>query len=97
MTAAPLKYRSGEEVKGGDRVRFHGNAAEIEFVATDPSDPDPEMVWFVKEYGGGIMVLDPLISGRTFIHSDRIDNEDLEFVSRGQGIQAEDQRPKIND
>lgn len=97
MTTAPLKYRSGEEIKAGDRIRFYGNAAEIELFAIDPSDPDPELVWFVREYGGGIMVLDPLVSGRTFIDSDQIDNEDLEFVSRGQSIQAEDRRPKTND
>jgi hypothetical protein len=32
-----LKYRSGEEIRKGDRVLFHGNQAEIEFVATDSS------------------------------------------------------------
>jgi len=41
-----LMYRSGEEIKEGDHVRFHGNPAEIELVATDPSDPEP--AWHVK-------------------------------------------------
>jgi hypothetical protein len=36
MTAIPLQYRSGEEIKAGDSVRFHGNLAEIEFLATTP-------------------------------------------------------------
>jgi len=87
MTPAPLKYRSGEEIKAGDAVRFHGNMGEIEFTATDASDPDPAVAWYVKEFGGGIMVLDPGVSGRTFIPSDQImDDEDLEFVSRGRNV-----------
>jgi hypothetical protein len=97
MTAIPLQYRSGEEIKAGDSVRFHGNLAEIEFLATDASDPDPAMAWYVKEFGGGIMVLDPLVSGRTFIHSDQLDDyEDLEFVSRCRNG-AEDRRPTTED
>jgi hypothetical protein len=75
-------YRSRDEVKKGDRVLFHGNAAEIEFVASDVGDP--ELAWYVREYGGGIMVFDP-VSGRTFIPADQLlDYEDLEFISRQQ-------------
>ena len=81
--ASRLKYRSGEDIQQGDRVRFHGNMAEIEFVASDPNDPDPAVAWHVKEFGGGIMVLDPKASGRTFIPRDQIDDyKDLELVSR---------------
>ena len=79
-----LKYRSGQEIKKGDRVLFHGNPAEIELVACDPHDSDPGVAWYMKEFGGGVMVLDPLISGRTFVPSNSLDEyEDLEFVSRG--------------
>jgi hypothetical protein len=38
-----LQYRSGQEIKEGDRVLFHGNPAEIELVACDPDDPDPDI------------------------------------------------------
>jgi len=79
-----LRYRSGEEIKIGDRVVFHGNAAEIELVACDPNDPEPGVAWYMKEHGGGVLILDPLVSERTFIPSDSLhENEDLEFVSRG--------------
>jgi hypothetical protein len=62
-------------------VLFHGDPAEIELVACDPDDPEAE--WFLKEYGGGVMILDP---GRTFISADQLDDyEDLEFVSRADG------------
>ena len=75
-----LKYRSGEEIKKGDRVLFHGTAAEIDLVACD--DRDPETDWHMQKFGGGVSVCDPL-SGLTFISTDQIDEyEDLEFVSR---------------
>jgi len=76
-----LHYRSGEEIKKGDHVLFHGNAAQVELVACDPSDP--EAVWHIQEFGGGVLILDLMISERYFIRKDSLDEyEDLEFVSR---------------
>ena len=76
-----LKYRSGEEIRKGDRVLFHGHPAEIELVAYDQGDP--ETTWHVSEYGGGVLVSDPKASVRAFIPTDQLDDyEDLKFVSR---------------
>jgi len=76
-----LRYRSGEEIRKGDRVCFHGNPAEVELVATDPDDPG--QAWYVKQFGGGVMIRDPIVSGRAFIPADQLQEcEDLEFVSR---------------
>jgi hypothetical protein len=81
MSVLILKYRSGEELRKGDRVLFHGNPAEVELVAVDPDEA--EDAWFVQERGGGVMILEPMLSGRTFIATDQLsDYEDLEFVSR---------------
>jgi len=67
-----------------DQVLFHGNPAKVEFVAIDSDDPDPAVAWHVRESGGGVMILDPTVSGRTFIPRDMLDEyEDLEFVGRG--------------
>ena len=78
-----LRYLSGEEIKKGDRVLFHGEPGEIEFVAVDPKDR--ETGWYVQQYGGGVMVADK-IAGHTFIPADQIaDTEDLEFVSGTEG------------
>jgi hypothetical protein len=78
-----LKYRSGEQIQRGDHVFFHGNPAEIELVAFDPNDP--EQAWHVREFGGGVLVSDPMCSGRTFIPRDSLSEyEDLEFVSRSE-------------
>lgn len=87
MPALNLKYRSGQEIRKHDHVLFHGNSAEIELVASDLNDPDPDVAWHMKEFGGGVMVLDPAVSGRTFIRKDSLDEyEDLEFVSRSNDI-----------
>jgi hypothetical protein len=78
---APLKYRSGEDILKGNRLLFHGNPAEIELVAVDSNDP--EHAWHVREFGGGVLVVAPKVSGRTFIPRDQLaEYEDLEFVSR---------------
>ena len=83
-----LKYCSGVEICEGDRVRFHGHAAQIEFAAAELGDP--EHGCFVQLYGGGVMVNDPAVSGHTFIPVDQLKcYEDLEFVAR------DDWRPPI--
>ena len=43
-----LRYQSGEEIKKGDRVLFHLNAAEVECVVVDSND---ENAWYFKEFG----------------------------------------------
>jgi hypothetical protein len=76
----PLHYQSGEEIKKDDHVLFHAEPGTIEFVAD--SLTDPENAWYVREYGGGVMILDR-IAGRTFISADHLpEYEDLQFVSR---------------
>ena len=77
----PLRYLSGEEIRSGERVRFHGHPALIAFVASELNDAHNG--WFVRRYGGGVMVNDPAVSGSTFIPVDQLKNyEDLEFVAR---------------
>jgi hypothetical protein len=76
----PLMYKSGEEIKQGDRVMFHGEPGEIEFVA-DPHGNHPETDWFVEEYRGGVMIIEPKHFGRAFLIQPDV-AEDLIFVSR---------------
>ncbi len=83
MHTTALRYRSGDEIMKDDQVLFHGKAAKVEFVAIATDDPDPAVAWHVRESGGGVMVLDPMVSGRTFVPRDLLDDEDLEFVGRG--------------
>ena len=76
----PLTYMTGQEIRKGDRVLFHGEPGEIELVA-DPLVPDPETDWYVQEYGGGVMILEPKQFGRAFLREPHT-AEDLEFLAR---------------
>ena len=80
--ALPFTYQSGEEIKKGDRVLFHGEPGEIEFVA-DALIGDPAMDWYVEEQGGGVMVIEPKCFGRAFL-TETHTAEDLVFVSRAE-------------
>jgi hypothetical protein len=75
-----LLYPNGEEIRKGDRVLFHGEPGEIEFVA-DPAISDPETDWYVQEYGGGVMILEPKYFGRAFLSEPQA-AEDLKFLAR---------------
>ncbi len=75
-----LAFMTGEEIRKGDRVLFHGEPGEIELVA-DPLVPDPETDWYVREYGGGVMILEPKHFGRAFLPEPHT-AEDLEFLAR---------------
>jgi uncharacterized damage-inducible protein DinB len=80
-----LRYRSGEEMMKGDRVLYHGNPAQVELVSSDANSNDPEEPWHMQEFGGGVMVLYPMVSGHTFIPADQIEEyEDLEFLQRAE-------------
>jgi hypothetical protein len=76
----PLVYQSGDEIKQGDRVLLQDEPGEIELVLdgrTNPAD------WPAREYGSGILIVEPKVFGRLFIAAPQIENyEDLVFVSR---------------
>ena len=73
-----LKYMSGEEIRKGHRVLLDGQAGEIEFVA-DPLAPNPDTLWYIEEFGGGVMISEPNFLGSVFTSGD---DDDLTFVSR---------------
>jgi hypothetical protein len=74
-------YQSGEEVKSGDHVSYHGEPGEVEFVIAK-STGDPAMDWYLQEFPGGGFMVNAKSFGNVFIPGSDID-EDLEFVSRG--------------
>jgi hypothetical protein len=89
-----LKYQSGEEIRKGDRVLFHGAPARVELVASELGDPETD--WFVQEYGGGVMILER-VSGRTFVAADQLpDYEDLQFVGRAETDEARGRETQQN-
>jgi hypothetical protein len=77
-----LKYQSGEEIRKGDRVIFHGEPAENEFVVEGLTE-NIALDWYMREFGGGVMIREPKHFGMTFIPTDSLlETEDLELLSR---------------
>lgn len=75
----PLKYNLGEEILKGDRILLSREPGVIEFVA-DPSAHNPDVQWYVDEFGGGLMIAHERL-GSVFIEEPQSE-EDLEFISR---------------
>ena len=44
------------EIQSGDRILYHGEPGQVEFVA---KRGDPETDWYIQEFGGGCMILTP--------------------------------------
>jgi hypothetical protein len=79
----PPVYLSGKEVKNGDRIRFHGEPGEVEFVVTDVTG-DASMDWYLEEHPGGGVMITAKEFGSVFLPTSAID-ERLEYVSRSNG------------
>jgi hypothetical protein len=75
----PFTYRSGEYIMEGDNVLIHRYSARIEFVVDAKENPDN---WYVKNFGGGFMIVEPTTFGRLFLTPADGDYADLSFVSR---------------
>ncbi len=73
-------YRSGGEIRAGDRITYHGETGKVEFVITGKTG-DAAMDWYVEQYPGGGFMIAAQGFGNVFLTESDID-EDLEFVSR---------------
>jgi hypothetical protein len=75
-----LTYQTGEEIQRGDRVTYGGNPGVIELVV-EASTGQPEEDWLLETLGAGIMVAEPKVFGRVYLHAPH-EEEDLRFVGR---------------
>jgi hypothetical protein len=73
----PLTYRSGEDVRAGDRVSYHGEPGLVEFVA-DTENPDT--AWYLEKHGDGCMIACAGF-GHVYVSETHTD-EDLDFIGR---------------
>ncbi len=75
-----FKYKSGWEVRQGDRVLYAGTPARVAFVVTD-INAHPALNWFLQHFpGGGLLVT--INTGVSIFLQSAANNNDLEFVSR---------------
>jgi hypothetical protein len=77
-----LTYQSGEDIQIGDRVTYGGNAGTIELVVESLTG-DPEQDWLFETNGAGVMVAEPKIFERVYLH-DPHEDEDLQFIRRAE-------------
>jgi hypothetical protein len=90
-------YKSGEEIRPGDRIRLDGHPGKVEFVVAEPTG-DPATDWYLEEFGGGVMLIDDEM-GNIFVGRESLEEENvggLELVSRAPegeaGIEGEPRR-----
>ena len=74
----PFAYKTGEEVKKGDVVTYHGERGEVQFVVTGRSG-NPAQDWHIDQFPGGGFMIYAATFGNVFVTES---DEDLEFVSR---------------
>jgi hypothetical protein len=77
-----LTYQSGEDIQLGDRVTYGGNAGAIELIVEGLTG-DPERDWLFETNGAGIMVAEPKVFGRVYLHAPH-EEENLRFVGRAE-------------
>jgi hypothetical protein len=77
--AAPPRYRSGQVIQRGDRIRYAGEPGEVELVA-DPNVTDETTAWHLDEFGPGCMITTEKW-GAMFLRCTQ-EQEDLELVAR---------------
>lgn len=79
----PFTYKSGEEIRAGDRIKLHGHPGVVEFVVGRRTG-DHRMDWFFEEFDGGVMLIDDEM-GKIFVGRECLEQEDgggLELLSR---------------
>jgi hypothetical protein len=77
-----LVYESGEEIRKGDRIDYHREPGEVEFIVQNKSG-DPTMDWYLEQFPGGGVMINAKGFGRVFLGGDDMDDF-LEFRSRGE-------------
>jgi hypothetical protein len=79
-----LKYHSGEVIKLGDRVSWHGHLGIIELVATELTG-DPEKDWYVTDVGRPGVLIREISEPKHFglvYETETEEAEDLELLER---------------
>lgn len=82
-------YTSGEEIRQGDHVRYHGEPGEVAFVVSGATG-EPIHDWYLTQFPNGGFMLEIGSLGSMFLTES---DEDLELVSRGESVKASSSGP----
>lgn len=75
-----MKYRSGEDIMDADRIRYHGDFGEVEFVLTSHTG-NALRDWYLLQFPDGGLMIRTRNFKRLFVSAHAIDY-DLVLVSR---------------
>jgi hypothetical protein len=73
-------YLTGEEVRAGDVITYHGERGSVLFVVNGKTG-DEAIDWYLDKYPGGGIMIDAKEFGNVFITDSRND-EDLVLIAR---------------
>jgi hypothetical protein len=76
----PLRYVSGEEILPADRISYHGDFGDVEFVLTGATG-NALRDWYLQGFPQGGLMIRTAHFGRLFVSASAIDY-DLLLVSR---------------
>ncbi len=76
-----LRYASGQHIRTGDRVTYHGEPGEVEFVVTERTG-DVELDSYLEQFPAGGVMVRARGFGRVFVGDPEV-QEDLLFVGSG--------------
>lgn len=77
---AAFRYPSGDDVREGDRVRYHGEGGTVDFVVVE-NVGDPSLDWYVEKFPGGGVMITAETFGSVFLSPTDI-AEHLELITR---------------
>ena len=77
---SPFTYKSGDEIRAGDRILYHEQPGKVEFIIAAKSG-DPVLDWYLDQYPGGGFMITAVSFGPVFLTANDID-EDLQLISR---------------
>ena len=75
-----FRYQSGREIRTRDRVTYHGETGEVDFVVIEKTG-DPALDWYIEQHPGGGVMLQVSNFGNVFL-TDTDAQEDLLLVRR---------------
>jgi hypothetical protein len=76
----PISYCTGQDIRTGDLITYHGESGHVQFVIADPPR-DPSQAWYLDQFPRGGVMIEAERFGSVFIRLEDID-EQLQFIAR---------------
>jgi hypothetical protein len=75
-----MRYASGEEIRCGDEIRYHGTLGTVDFVVSE-RPTEESLAWYSSEFGGEGVMLIVNGFGNVYLRHTDVDG-DLQLIGR---------------